>query len=235
MNSNKQYYIFLGTIVILSLLVFPFVTNNISKKVDEIRPMAENFFKVLKKGDLKQANEHASNNLDLDDFLNEGRIENFKEVGFGKNSNDNITINYLVEGLPSEKKNVALTFVKINGEWKISDFTINYHINRKDKANALAFIELIHNQKIDQGFSLLKDYKKEDYAKIVELIGSYPSYKKWVIIDAVNDPCISAKSCATRPNRTKLLFQSPDKNYNLYFVCCNKNDEIHWIESIVIK
>jgi len=223
----KHLKIFI-VILIIGLIIQFIILNFVNSVVNEVRPVSEKFMNNLQTQNFNDAKKILKSNINLEKlFCKEGVIYNFKEVGFGANSMNNVNISYYVTGLPSETCNVFINYQKEKEQWYIKNLKVTYHINRKDKQNVLNFI----SGNINKTYNIVKGMSNKKLFEIKNIILNY-KIEDWKIIKAINKPYLG-KNIKVGQNKTKIHIQTTDKKVTLYFHCVNQKAK-HWIDKIEI-
>ena len=231
-NVYKNFF-FTFTGALLLAILYYFINIGSETALQEARAKTLEFMYYVQHNNFEQAQKMLINDsIDLKKmFTGTGVVLSYNESGYGVDSKTDVWVNIFAGGLPAENRNVNLKLKKINGNWKINNIVVDYHIDRIDKLNVLLFIDKIINNDYSGAHALTKDIDDKQMYKVKDVICKYKKNTDWRIIKAKNLPSPHLKNKI--PEETVFYLQSVDKKHTLQIVCKELKNR-HWIGEVKI-
>ena len=206
----------------------------ISDEVEEAQKLAEEFMEKIKDGDYGSAKDYISKSIDLYElFDGENVISSYKMVGYGGDLDSIVRVEYLVEGLPAQTRNISFQFALTNDGWKIEQINVRFHIDRQDKKMVETYMQYLTEGNIWSAYELARDVPKDIQDKAYYQSRQYVGEEAWQLKYA-KAVIVVEKYQNTKPRKSEFYYYTPDSTFELLIVAAHKIEE-RWIDNVVLK
>ncbi|MBN1183059.1 MAG: hypothetical protein JXB49_12270 [Bacteroidales bacterium] len=219
---------------IVGVLVSGALTFLLADDIDKAEATANDFFQALEEQNFESAKEYTSQAFELDSiFGGENVVYSYKMVGFGGGYDSAVWMDFLVDGLPAQTRNISFKFKKTGDALLIEQIFISYQIDREDKHMVERYMKNITEGNIWAAYEMTRDVSREVQDGIYYKSQQYNGLKAWQLSFAKAAPVVE-KYQNTKPRTSEFYYYTPDSTFELLIVAAHKFDD-RWIDKVEMK